>query len=217
MSGGHDEVARSERQGVVVLEDGAQLWTATSGTGSPVVLCHGGPGLWDYLSDLAVLLEDDHTVVRFEQRGCGRSTGRDGPFTVTQAVDDLDQLRRALGVDRWSVVGHSWGAELALRYAATHPGRTSAVAYLAGVGAGDGSGCDTWPCGIAAWARTWGGGRSWGADPHSVGGAGVVPAAVAPRFLALERCAGARGGAVADPACWCRGERPGEPTAVARP
>jgi len=66
LTGDHDEVARSERQGVVVLEDGAQLWTATSGTGSPVLLCLGGPGLWDYLSDLAVLLEDDHTVVRFE-------------------------------------------------------------------------------------------------------------------------------------------------------
>ena len=102
-----------------------------------MVLCPGGPGLWDYLSDLAALLAPQHTVVRFEQRGCGRSTGREGPFTVEQAVDDLEQLRSALGIGRWAVLGHSWGAELALRYAAQHPGRTSSVAYIAGVGAGD--------------------------------------------------------------------------------
>ncbi len=70
-------------------------------------------------------------------RGCGRSTGG-GPFTIGQAVDDLDQVRAALGFDRWAVAGHSWGAELALRYAARHQGRTTAVAYIAGVGAGNG-------------------------------------------------------------------------------
>ena len=61
-----------------------------------------------------------------------------GPFTIEQAVDDLDQVRAALGFDRWAVAGHSWGAELALRYAARHPDRTIAVAYIAGVGAGNG-------------------------------------------------------------------------------
>ncbi len=35
---------------------------------------------------------------------------------VAQAVDDLERLRQALGIDRWAVLGHSWGAELALRY-----------------------------------------------------------------------------------------------------
>lgn len=96
------------------------------------------PDFWDYLGDLARLLERDHTVVRFDQRGCGRSTGRSGPFTISQAVSDLDDLRRALAVEQWAVLGHSWGAELALRYAAAHPGATTAVVYVAGVGAGDG-------------------------------------------------------------------------------
>jgi proline iminopeptidase len=121
----------------ITLEDGTQLWTAASGSGTPVVLCHGGPGLWDYLTDVAALLEQAHTVIRFEQRGCGRSAGREGPFTLAQAVDDLDQLRRALGIDRWGVLGHSWGAELGLRYAAGHPEQSTAVAYVGGVGAGN--------------------------------------------------------------------------------
>lgn len=122
---------------LITLRDDARLWTAVSGTGPPVVCCHGGPGLWDYLAPLGSLLDDLFTVVRFDQRGCGRSTG-DGPFTIAQAVDDLDQLREAFGFDRWAVIGHSWGAELALRYAASHPGHTAGVIYIAGVGAGDG-------------------------------------------------------------------------------
>jgi proline iminopeptidase len=53
-------------------------------------------------------------------------------------VDDLDQIRACLGFDRWAVAGHSWGAELAICYAARHPDRVTAVAYIAGVGVGNG-------------------------------------------------------------------------------
>lgn len=123
---------------VVRLRDGGELWTTASGTGPPLVCLHGGPGLWDYLASLATLLDDTFTVIRFDQRGCGRSTADGGPFTIEQAVDDLDQVRAALGFERWAVAGHSWGAELALRYAARHQNRTVAVAYIAGVGAGNG-------------------------------------------------------------------------------
>jgi len=123
---------------MVRLDDGAELWAAVSGTGPPVVLLHGGPGLWDYFASLVPLLDGTFTVIRFEQRGCGRSTGRGGPFTIEQAVADMDQVRAALGFGRWAVAGHSWGAELAVRYAAAHQGRTAAIAYVAGVGAGNG-------------------------------------------------------------------------------
>ncbi|MBL7487260.1 alpha/beta hydrolase [Frankia sp. AgB1.9] len=124
---------------MIKLTDGTQLWTTASGAGPPIVLCHGGPGLWDYLAPLAGLLDDVFTVIRFDQRGCGRSTdGGGGRFTIAQALDDLDQVRAAYGVDRWGVVGHSWGAELGLRYAARSPDRVTGVAYVAGVGAGNG-------------------------------------------------------------------------------
>jgi proline iminopeptidase len=129
----------------VRLRDGAELWTTVSGTGPPVVCLHGGPGTWDYLAPLAGLLDDTFTVIRFDQRGCGRSTG-DGPFTIAQAVDDLDQLRTALGFGPWALAGHSWGAELAIRYAARHQDYTTAVAYISGVGAGNG-------CREAYWAE----------------------------------------------------------------
>lgn len=132
MSGGGSE--RTHVTKSVELRDGAVLWTTMGGSGPPVAFCHGGPGLWDYLEPLAALIEDNFTVVRFDQRGCGRSTG-EGPFTIAQAIEDLDEVRRALGIERWAVLGHSWGAELALRLAAQHPDRTTSVIYIAGIGA----------------------------------------------------------------------------------
>jgi proline iminopeptidase len=119
------------------MPDGAMLRLTTTGTGHPLVLCHGGPGLWDYLGPLARLIDDTALVHRYDQRGCGQSTG-DGPFTMAQFVADLEALRQALGHATWWVGGHSWGAELALRYALAHPGRVRGVLYVCGTGISDG-------------------------------------------------------------------------------
>ena len=120
-------------------EDGGRLWTAETGGGAPLILCHGGPGLWDMFGSLAGSLADslagDVRVVRWDQRGCGRSERR-GPYSVARSVADLDAVRAALGMDRVAVLGHSWGATLALRYALDHPDRVSALIYVSGTGLG---------------------------------------------------------------------------------
>src|SRR5262245_46502587 len=108
----------------VTADDGVALFVRRSGTGPAMVLCHGGPGLWDYFGPLASLLDDGATVVRWDQRGCGRSECA-GPYTVDRMVADLDQIRAHLGIERWIVGGHSWGAQLALEYVAAHPHRSS--------------------------------------------------------------------------------------------
>jgi len=121
----------------VAMPDGAALQLRSTGSGPALVLCHGGPGLWDYLEPLGALLDDRFLVHRYDQRGCGRSTG-DGPYTVAQFIADLDGVRQATGHARWWVGGHSWGAELAPRYALAHPGRVCGVIYLCGTGIGKG-------------------------------------------------------------------------------
>lgn len=117
----------------LIADDGGQLWHTTSGTGPPLILCHGGPGLWDYLGPLATSIDDVAAVHRWDQRGGGRSE-RTGPYTVARMVADMEAIRRHVGVDRWIVAGHSWGAELALHYAVAHPERTLGLAYLSGRG-----------------------------------------------------------------------------------
>ena len=119
-----------ERQ---VAANGASLWTATQGVGPPVVLCHGGPGLYDYLEPVAGMIDDLATVHRYDQRGCGRSEDS-GPDDVTTFLGDLDALRSHWGHEAWTLVGHSWGATLAILYATQHPQRVRRLVYLSGTG-----------------------------------------------------------------------------------
>ncbi|WP_210493117.1 alpha/beta fold hydrolase [Patulibacter sp. SYSU D01012] len=116
-----------------VAVPGARLWTATSGRGVPLVLCHGGPGLSDNLGPLAGLLDDVALVHRYDQRGGGRSSAA-GPFDVATFVADLEALRTHWGHERWIVGGHSWGAVLALLYALEHPDRVLGVVSVSGTG-----------------------------------------------------------------------------------
>ena len=116
-------------------DDGCLLWSAQAGRGEPLIVCHGGPGLWDMFGSLADLLAADVRVIRWDQRGCGRSERR-GPYSVARSVGDLEAVRSCAGVDRAFVLGHSWGATLALRYALDHPDRVSALIYVSGTGLG---------------------------------------------------------------------------------
>ncbi|WP_445528945.1 alpha/beta fold hydrolase [Streptomyces cyslabdanicus] len=121
----------------VETDDGVRLWAERSGPdGTPLVLCHGGPGLWDMFGDLTGLLTDVAPVVRWDQRGCGRSQRCAGPWTSERFVADLDSVRRHFGLDRMALLGHSWGAQLALSYALARPERVSALVYVAGTGIG---------------------------------------------------------------------------------
>lgn len=125
---------------VVMIEadDGAELWVERTGGGPgvPLVLCHGGPGTWDNLGPLAALLDQERPVVGWDQRGCGRSGGSGGPFTLKQFLADLDAIRQQLGISRWIVGGHSWGASLALRAVLDDPCSAAGLLYLSGTGLG---------------------------------------------------------------------------------
>jgi len=119
---------------VIRTSDGASLWTVVEGDGPAVVLCHGGPGLWDYLGGLSRHLCDGLRVHRWDQRGCGRS-GPAADYGIERAVQDVQELHAALGVkEQWVVVGHSWGAYLALLTAVAHPETTAALVYISGNG-----------------------------------------------------------------------------------
>jgi proline iminopeptidase len=72
-------------------------------------LCPGCPG---YLAPVAALLPDTRTV-RFDQRGVGTSQAMSDTYGVDDYLDDIEAVRRHLGIERWHVFGHSWGGLLA--------------------------------------------------------------------------------------------------------
>ncbi|WIX82507.1 alpha/beta hydrolase [Amycolatopsis carbonis] len=115
--------------------DGCRLWTTAVGEGEALIVCHGGPGLWDMFGDLAAVLATRLRVIRWDQRGCGRSERR-GPYSLARTIADLDAVRRHYGLARAAVLGHSWGATLALRYALAHPAHVTKLVYVSGTGLG---------------------------------------------------------------------------------
>ncbi|OCS44310.1 alpha/beta fold hydrolase [Ralstonia pickettii] len=107
-------------------------------SGEPWLVLHGGPGSGCTPSMAAWFDPLLHRAVLPDQRGAGRSrpAGTLRRNTVTALLADLEQLRIALGIERWGVVGGSWGAALALAYADRFPDAVSALvlrgAFLTG-------------------------------------------------------------------------------------
>src|SRR5271163_3665762 len=100
--------------------------------GKPAIVLHGGPGSgctpWhSRLFDPAA-----YRVVLFDQRNCGRSTPHASAPDIDLAsnntanlIADIERLREHLKIERWLVLGGSWGSTLALAYAERHPDRVT--------------------------------------------------------------------------------------------
>ena len=104
-----------------------ELWYDQSGEGSPVVLLHEGvvdSRIWE---PVVPLLAERHRVIRYDQRGFGRSPMPDGPYSV---VDDLLTVLDAAGVDSAALVGCSRGGGIALTAAVERPARVSALVLV---------------------------------------------------------------------------------------
>ena len=113
-----------------------------AGSGPPVLLLHGGPGLgFDYLRDLADELAEENDVAWYQQRGLEPSAA-EGPYSVALDVADARRVLDSLGWQRAYVVGHSWGGHLALHVAEAMPERLLGVLVVDPLGSvGDGR----WP------------------------------------------------------------------------
>jgi len=91
--------------------------------GIPVVFLHGGPGAGSTPKHRRFFDPGAYRIIVYDQRGAGRSTplGELRENTTPHLVEDLEMLRRHLGVERWIVFGGSWGSTLAIAYAEAHP------------------------------------------------------------------------------------------------
>ncbi|MBF5045094.1 MULTISPECIES: alpha/beta fold hydrolase [Myxococcaceae] len=133
--------------------NGVRLYYRVAGSGPaqrpPVLFLHGGPGYnSESFARLAgVRLERSAQWIYLDQRGCGRSERPwTGDYALATLVEDLEALRRSLGVPRWVLMGHSFGGALALEYAARHPEAVAGLIVVDGLWDGPGS--------YASWAQT---------------------------------------------------------------
>ena len=126
--------------GLLEVGDGQQIYWEQSGNpdGPPLLMVHGGPGGgWSEgsrrMADPAVFRS-----ILFDQRGCGRSTPHAAEHSTTlehnttdHLIADIERLREHLGVERWLVLGASWGSTLANAYAQRYPERVAGLVLVA--------------------------------------------------------------------------------------
>lgn len=94
-------------------------------SGTPILVLHGGPGSGCNPGQRRFFDPTYYRIILFDQRGCGRSqpAGCVEQNTTADLVEDIERLRRHLGIEHWLIFGGSWGSTLALAYATTHPER----------------------------------------------------------------------------------------------
>jgi proline iminopeptidase len=116
----------------IVHVHGVALHVGVTGDGPDVLVLSGGPGCVQYLEQDAIAPRGFRSF-HPEPRGVGRSGG--GPHDMERAVADLEAVRDAMEVSDWVILGHSWGSDLAVRYAVEHPEVVRGVVGVAGKGA----------------------------------------------------------------------------------
>lgn len=122
--------------GMLDVGDGHQIYWECCGNpvGKPALFLHGGPGSGCSSGQRRFFDPDLYRAVLFDQRGCGRSRPLASEpsvdlaaNTTTHLIADIELLRLTLGVDRWTILGLSWGTTLGLAYAQAHLQRVNAM------------------------------------------------------------------------------------------
>jgi pimeloyl-ACP methyl ester carboxylesterase len=118
------------KPGTMPIRD-TSLFVEVVGHGPPLVLMHGGPSADHWTLSPFRRCADQFTLVFYDHRGNGRSTGAPVPsMTWDNLTADADALRERLGFDRWAVLGHSFGGHVALEYTLRYPDRVSHLVLL---------------------------------------------------------------------------------------
>ena len=108
----------------VVEINGVKHFIEKMGEGEPLVILHGGPGLFhDYLVPHFKNLAQDYQIIFYDQRGCGKTEFPQDTSTINieTYVEDLEAIRNHLKLEKLNLIGHSWGSLLSLNYAKKYP------------------------------------------------------------------------------------------------
>ncbi len=130
-----DQIIRPFEAISLEVGDGHWLYVEQCGRpdGVPALFLHGGPGSGSQHRHRALFDPSRFNAILFDQRGSGRSHPYLSTIANTTAhlIADIERIRKQLGIDKWFVVGGSWGSTLALAYAQTHPERVTGMVLRA--------------------------------------------------------------------------------------
>jgi len=118
----------SNTDGKYVKVNGARLWVVTVGEGDPIIFIAGGPGAAHIgLRSFDALADNHHQLIYFDAFGRGKSDTASvlSEYTLQRDIDDVEGLRKALKLDKISVLGHSYGGVVAQGYALKYPDHLS--------------------------------------------------------------------------------------------
>src|SRR6266542_3918137 len=123
--------AERARRGTTMSIRDVSLFVEVVGHGYPLVLMHGGPSADHWTMVPFRQLADRFTLIFYDHRCNGRSVGAPvSSMTWENLTADADALRRKLGFERWAVLGHSFGGQVALEYALRYPDSPSHLVLL---------------------------------------------------------------------------------------
>ncbi|UYX55375.1 alpha/beta hydrolase [Bacillus thuringiensis] len=114
---------------------GKKIYVETHGNpkNNPVLYLHGGPGesCYDFSYHQAERLKDSLFVIMIDQRGVCRSEEitEDEAFGLNDLIEDCEELKKVLQIEKWSIIGHSFGGYLALLYAAAYPNSIERIIF----------------------------------------------------------------------------------------
>lgn len=115
---------------IITTSDSVELYVKLQGEGTPCLFIHGGPGqgsnYWEVLA--GEVGEQKFKMVYLDQRGCGRSTSPiDTNYSIDRMIQDFEEVRQALGFDKWMIMGHSFGGILQTYYAIKYPEKVKGI------------------------------------------------------------------------------------------
>jgi proline iminopeptidase len=119
------------QQEATIESNGSQLFYRTFGAGTPILLINGGPGMnSNGFVGLATELAKYNLIILYDQRGTGRSLLKKvdtSTITMKLMTEDIENLRKHLKINKWTVFGHSFGGMLASYYASYYPQNISSL------------------------------------------------------------------------------------------
>ena len=115
----------AQTEGYSTNSDGSKTYYKTFGKGEPLLIINGGPGMnSNGFEDMAKTLAEKQETIIYDQRGTGKSKLKDlNSKTISMKImaDDIESLRKHLKIQKWNILGHSFGGMLGSYYATVYP------------------------------------------------------------------------------------------------